>query len=122
MVDVSPPLGAFAIIIQVGSNDHIGVAIAIHIPCRAYRPTEPGASLIAFDYPVGQGAQPGGRAVIDVGPPLIGLTVVIEIRPDNHIGVAIAVHIPSRADRDAKFGAGLVALGRPIDAGAQPGR
>ena len=119
MVDIGPSFINLTIIIVLCPDDHIGVTIAIHISGRAGREAKVGEGLVALGRPIGRSAQTRDRAVVDKDPPFANLAVVIVIRPDDHIGVAITVHIPGRTHRPSEHGIGLVALGRPGGGGSQ---
>ena len=76
-----------------GPHDHIRVAIAVDIPRARDRPAEMVKVCLAIHRPVGGRAQTGPGTIVSVGraPGGRGTTVV---GPDDHIAIAIAVHVP----------------------------
>ena len=119
-VHVGPPLVCLAAVVMISTHDHIRVAVTVHVPSRPNGTAEVCAVLVALRSPGGRGRQPRRGAQIDICPSLFLLAVVVPIRPHDHIGVAVPVHVPSRPNGSAEIGVILVALGRPGRSGRKP--
>jgi hypothetical protein len=52
--------------------------------------------------------------MVDVGPSLVLLSTIIVWRPDDEVGIAVAVDVPRRAYGATKVVLRLVALGGPV--------
>lgn len=103
------------------TDDDIIAAIAVDVPCRRHGKAEMSVGLIAFGHPVGWATQARRRSVVDVGSPLVRLAVIVQMRTNDHVSVAIAIKIPGSSYRDAQFGRALVAYVPPIERDAQAG-
>ena len=99
-----------AIRIARGPDNDVGITIPVHVAGRGHRLPEGCVHQIPFGMPVVQIAQAILRAVPDPDHALFTLSVVIQRRADDHVRVAIGVHVPRRCHRGAKARAGLVGL------------
>ena len=126
-VDESHPLVGLAVVIPIGPDDDVGVAVPVHVPRRAGREAKKGPRLVALGLPVGilrraRLSQSCGRTVPDEDGALVDLPVVVPAGSDDHIVIAVAVHIPRCTNRvAAEVGPGLVAFRHPVGIGWHPG-
>ena len=77
-------------------------------PAVATEPPKEAPAWLRLRGPGGGRREPRCRAEVDERPPLVGLAVVVTRRPDDDVGVPVAVHVPRRRHRGAEEGAGLV--------------
>src|SRR4029078_9362293 len=96
-----------------GSNDDVSVAVAIDVSSAADREAEVGEFLIALGCPRGGLEEARRRTVVDEDAPFVLLSIVTAGAPDDHIVIAIAVHVSSCPRGHREVGAGLVALRHP---------
>ncbi len=118
-VHISRSLGSLAISVTTCADDHIVVAITIHIAGTGYRITKIDTCLASFRLPGDRGRQTRGRTQVYISRSLIGSAMIIFVRTDNHIVVAITIHIASAGYRPAKIGLYLVGLRLPGSCGRQ---
>jgi hypothetical protein len=114
MEDERLPFEVLSIGVLIGSNDDVGVAVAIHIACGPHGLPELRKGLIAIHRPRRGLLQPIRRAVIHERHSLMGLAVVISHGAHNHIRVPIPIHVPRRPYRVPKRAQQLSARPRPI--------
>src|SRR6188474_615850 len=69
--------------------------------------------MIAFGGPGRLGVEPGGRSEIDEDDPLLEGRIVEGRTADDHIRIAVAVHIPRGPQRAPEVALVLIALGGP---------
>ena len=120
VVYVRTTLVGWIVAVQVCPDDDVGVPVSVHISRRPNRVAKEGSDLIALCGPVGSGAKPRCRAMVYVRTTLIGLLVVVQICPDDDVGVPIPVHVSSGPHRVTEPGVFLIALRGPVGGSAQP--
>src|SRR5690606_40853457 len=86
---------------------------------RCYFTYVKGHSSEVLGCPCGSGRQARVRAQVDKRPTLVALPVVITVRTDDDVGVAVAVDVCRRRHTSAEPGARLIALGGPGGSGRQ---
>ena len=59
--------------------------------------------------------------MVNVGPPLVAFTIVVQKRTDDDVGVPVTVDVTRRRDGASEPGVDLVALGGPVGGGAETG-
>ena len=97
------------------ADDDVGVAVGVDVARRAHRAAKQRVLLVAALGPAGFLGQRVCTAVIDVSPPRGG---GVPRRADDQVRIAVAIYIPSRGHRLAKFGPCLLARGSPVAEGA----
>ena len=91
--------GAFiglAIIVIKSAHNYIAISITIYIACRCYRISHPGNCLVAFYGSRCGGANTACTAMVHKGCTFIGLAIIVQPSPHNHIAVPIAIYIACR--------------------------
>ncbi len=110
----------------VGSDDDVAVAIAVHVAGSGDGDAEFGVGEDISNRPIRVQAEASGRAVIDKGGAVelfLGLGAGVPGRADDHVTVAIAVHVAGGGGRAPKVGVCLVGrVGAPGGVGGQAGR
>src|SRR5690606_35783674 len=76
-----------------GANDHIAVAIAVHVAGTGNAVGEERAGAISFRRPTRSHLQTIVSAEEEISPPLILPAVVILVGANHHIAVTVAVHV-----------------------------
>src|SRR5262249_47181051 len=90
------------------ADDHVGVAVAVHVSGRGHRAAKTRERGRAGEDQVGD--RVGGRAAeVDIGAASVVPARVVRIGPDDHIRVAVAVHVAGRGYGDAEQVAGRFA-------------
>ncbi len=93
-IDKGSTLVGLNVVIEPGPNDDVRVAISVHVTSGRDRASEIGIRLVALDGPASCRGKAGRRAEVDEGSPLVHFAVVVQMGPDDHVRVAIPVHVP----------------------------
>src|SRR6185503_16512643 len=77
---------------------------------------------VPYGRPIRARVEAGRRAVVGERAALVVLGALEAVRADDHVRVAVTVHVARRRDGDAEAGLALIALGSPRGHGAKPRR
>ena len=98
-----------AVVEQVGTDQKIGKAITIDVPCAGNGDAEARLRLCRAERPVGRRIEAATGSEIEVGRAGIGSAVVIAGHADQQIVEAITIHITHMGDAGAELGIGHAA-------------
>ena len=90
-------IGGHTIVAGRSHNDVV-VSIPIHVARGGHRYAKIGVVLVALGRPCGGGGGPGSRSEIQECGAFVRLIIVVVRGADQHIVVAVAVHIAGRRD------------------------
>src|SRR5204862_5262329 len=94
-----------------GADDHVGVAVAIHVTRSVDAPAQMGAQLIRLEEcrrARGSSARAQAPTQEHEHRTLVGLPAIVERYPDDDVGVAVAVGVACTGDTLPELGAALV--------------
>ena len=112
MVDIDATLILLAAILFVGADGKVCIAVAVHVPRRAYRATQVGALFFAIDRPPRRCREPARTSIVEIGPPSGQIVAVIQVGAHDHVRVSVVVDIARGVDRTTIVGFGLVVRSR----------
>ena len=121
-IDKRQPFVRLVVIVGWSADDHVAVAIAVHVAGGRHRKTEVGVILAALRRPTRRGGEARVRAPIDECPPLVPLASIEVGCANDHVVGAIAIHIAGGRHRGAEIGIGLIRLRHPYRLGRETGR
>ena len=114
VVDVRLARAAAGVVVAVRADDHIHVAVAVHVARAGDTVAERVVRLLALDAPVRRRREAARTAVIDVRLARTTAATVVAVRADDHVRIAITVHVTRRGDAAAKVVLGALAQVAPV--------
>ena len=123
VVDIGLPGHAAGIVVVVGADDDIGIAVAVDVAGVGHAVAEVVACSFALVGPVGIGilGETRGGAVVDIGLPGHASAIIVAIGADDNIIVTVVVDVAGRCHADAEEVVGGLALVIPVGSGGRAG-